>query len=216
MGSIVPKMGPIKKDTITTSLGDALFTKTQQRVLGLLYGRPDKSFYTNEIVRSANMGRGTVKRELEQLVSAGLLVLTREGNQLHYQANPRCPIYNELLSIVKKTFGIADVIRSALLPFDAEIDLAFIYGSVAKGEETATSDIDLMVVSESIAYSELMVELANAEESLGRTINPTIYTMKEMKSKFKKDNAFVVRVMKQPKLWIKGSEDDVRKIGKPG
>jgi predicted nucleotidyltransferase len=209
-------MGPIKKDTITTSLGDALFTKTQQRVLGLLYGRPDKSFYTNEIVRSANMGRGTVKRELEQLVSAGLLVLTREGNQLHYQANPRCPIYNELLSIVKKTFGIADVIRSALLPFDAEIDLAFIYGSVAKGEETATSDIDLMVVSESIAYSELMVELANAEESLGRTINPTIYTMKEMKSKFKKDNAFVVRVMKQPKLWIKGSEDDVRKIGKPG
>lgn len=216
MGSIVPKMGPIKKDTITTSLGDALFTKTQQRVLGLLYGRPDKSFYTNEIVRSANMGRGTVKRELEQLVSAGLLVLTREGNQLHYQANPRCPIYNELLSIVKKTFGIADVIRSALLPFDAEIDLAFIYGSVAKGEETATSDIDLMVVSESIAYSELMVELANAEESLGRTINPTIYTMKEMKSKFKKDNAFVVRVMKQPKLWIKGSDDDVRKIGKPG
>jgi predicted nucleotidyltransferase len=209
-------MGPIKKDTITTSLGDALFTKTQQRVLGLLYGRPDKSFYTNEIVRSANMGRGTVKRELEQLVSAGLLVLTREGNQLHYQANPRCPIYNELLSIVKKTFGIADVIRSALLPFDAEIDLAFIYGSVAKGEETATSDIDLMVVSESIAYSELMVELANAEESLGRTINPTIYTMKEMKSKFKKDNAFVVRVMKQPKLWIKGSDDDVRKIGKPG
>jgi predicted nucleotidyltransferase len=209
-------MGPIKKDTITTSLGDALFTKTQQRVLGLLYGRPDKSFYTNEIVRSANMGRGTVKRELEQLVSAGLLVLTREGNQLHYQANPRCPIYNELLGIVKKTFGIADVIRSALLPFDAEIDLAFIYGSVAKGEETATSDIDLMVVSESIAYSELMVELANAEESLGRTINPTIYTMKEMKSKFKKDNAFVVRVMKQPKLWIKGSEDDVRKIGKPG
>jgi predicted nucleotidyltransferase len=182
-------------------------------VLGLLFGRPGKSFYTNEIVRFANMGRGTVKRELERLVSACLMHLKREGNQLHYQANAHFPIFDELLGIVKKTFGIADVIRSALLSFVKEIELAFVYGSVARGEETASSDIDLMVVSELIAYSELMVELANAEKSLGRTINPTIYTMKQLKTKFKKDNAFVVKVMKQQKLWIKGSNDDVRKIG---
>lgn len=212
MGSIVPKMGPLEKDIKTTSIGDALFTKTQQRVLGLLYGNPGKSFYTNEIVRFANMGRGTVKRELDRLASAGLLVQRREGNQLHYRANANSPIFTELLGIVKKTFGIADVIRDALLPFGEETELAFIYGSIARGEETASSDIDLMVVSESIAYSELMVELANAEESLGRTINPTIYTMKQLKTKYKKDNAFVVKVMKQPKLWIKGSENDVRKI----
>ena len=213
MGSIVPKMGPLEKDSNTTSIGEALFTKTQQRVVGLLYGNPGKSFYTNEIVRFGNMGRGTVKRELDRLVSAGLLVLSREGNQLHYQANSDSPIFNELRGIVKKTFGIAGVIRDTLLPLDVEIELAFIYGSIARGEETASSDIDLMVVSESVAYSELMVELANAEESLGRTVNPTIYTMKQLKTKFKKDNAFVVKVMKQPKLWIKGSEDDVRKIG---
>ncbi|MCK5640163.1 MAG: ArsR family transcriptional regulator, partial [Gammaproteobacteria bacterium] len=124
-----------------SALGDALFTKTQQRVLGLLYGKPDKSFYTNEIVRWADMGRGTIRRELDRLVSAGLLVSSRIGNQLHYQANPDNSIYNELLAIVRKTFGIADVIRSALLTVDEQLDLAFIYGSVAKGEDTASSDI---------------------------------------------------------------------------
>jgi DNA-binding transcriptional ArsR family regulator len=97
-----------------TSIGDALFTKTQQRVLGLLYGKPGQSFYTNEIVRRADMGRGTVRRELERLTAAGLVVVRREGNQHHYQANSSCPVYQELLGIVKKTFGVADVIRTAL------------------------------------------------------------------------------------------------------
>jgi len=95
-----------------TTIGDALFTKTQQRVLGLLYGKPEQSFYTNEIVRLADMGRGTIRRELERLVSAGLLVVSREGNQLHYRANPRNPVYQELLAIVRKTFGVVDVIHA--------------------------------------------------------------------------------------------------------
>ena len=196
-----------------SKLGDALFTTTQQKVLGLLYRHPDKSFYTKEIIRSTGMGVATIKRELDRMLDAGIISMTKVGNQHHYRANVECPLYSELLGIVRKTFGVVDVIRDALLPFDTEIELAFIYGSIAKGEETANSDIDLMVVSESIAYSELMEVLANAEESLGRTINPTIYTMKQLKTKYKKDNAFVVKVMKQPKLWIKGSEDDVRKIG---
>ena len=107
-----------------SSIGDALFTKTQQRVLGLLYGRPDKTFYLNELVRLAGMGKGAVNRELEKFRSAGLVTVTRIGNQSHFQANPDCPIYAELLGIVRKTFGIADEIKSALVALDAKIDLA--------------------------------------------------------------------------------------------
>ncbi len=196
-----------------SALGDALFTKTQQRVLGLLYGKPDKSFYTNEIVRWADMGRGTIRRELDRLVSAGLLVSSRIGNQLHYQANPDNSIYNELLAIVRKTFGIADVIRSALLTVDEQLDLAFIYGSVAKGEDTASSDIDLLVITDTLGYTDLMSALTDAEKLLGRPINPSIYTMEQIENKLEQKNAFLTRVMELPKLWIKGRDDDIGKVG---
>ena len=166
-----------------TTIGDAFFAKTQQRVLGLLYGKPGKSFYTNEIVRWADMGRGTIRRELDRLVSAGLLVVTREGNQRHYRANSNNPIYHELLGIVRKTFGIADVISAGLVPVYEQIDLAFIYGSIAKGEDTASSDIDLLVVTDSLAYADLMSVLTDVEQSLGRPINPSIYTVEQIKQK---------------------------------
>lgn len=215
MGSIVPKLGPILGiDVNSTAIGDALFTKTQQRVLGLLYGTPDKSFYTNEIVRWADMGRGTIHRELDRLVSSGLLVVSREGNQHHYQANHECPVYHELLGIVKKTFGVADVIREALSTFDKEIEFAFIYGSIAKGEDRANSDVDLLVASESVAYSELMVALSEAGESLGRMVNPSIYSIKDIRKKIIDKNAFLTRILEQPKLWVKGSEDDIKEFRK--
>jgi predicted nucleotidyltransferase len=196
-----------------TTVGDALFTKTQQRVLGLLYGNPEQSFYANEIVRLADMGRGTVRRELERLVSAGLLSVTRTGNQHHYKANPENPVYQELLAIVRKTFGIADVIQAELVPVNEQIDLAFIYGSVARGEDTASSDIDLLVVSDSLAYADLMTVLADAEKSLGRPINPSIYTAEQIRDKLKQKNSFLTRLMEQPKLWVKGVEDDIRESG---
>lgn len=197
----------------TSSIGEVLFTKTQQRVLGLLYGKPDQSFYTNEIVRLAGMGRGTVRRELEKLVSAGLLVVSRAGNQHHYRANPDNPIYQELLAIVRKTFGIADVIRAELAPVYEQIDLAFIYGSIARGEGTATSDIDLLVVSDALAYADLMMVLADAEQSLGRPINPSIYTAEQIRDKLADNNAFLTRLMEQPKIWLKGGEDDIGAFG---
>lgn len=198
----------------TTSIGDALFTKTQQRVLGLLYGKPGQRFYTNEIVRRAAMGRGTIRRELERLISADLLVVTREGNQHHYMANPKSPIFKELVAIVRKTFGIADVIRAALSPLYEQIDFAFIYGSVAKGEDTADSDVDLLVIADSLAYADLMAILADAEASLGRPVNPSIYTAEQIESKLGQKNAFLTRVMEQPKLWVKGDEDGSRAIRK--
>ncbi|WP_287603000.1 transcriptional regulator [Thiothrix sp.] len=156
-----------------TSIADALFTKTQQRVLATLFGKPDQSFYLNEIVRLANIGKGTVKRELERMTAAGLLTIKRIGNQNHYQANPDSPIYSELLGITRKTFGIADVIKTALLPLDAQIEQAFIYGSVAKQQDTASSDIDLMVISDTLPYATLMTALIEAEPTVGRPINPT-------------------------------------------
>ena len=147
MGPIVPILGMIVGFMMAeNSIGDALFTKTQQKVLGLLFGKPDKSFYTNEIMRWAAMGRGTVSRELERLVGAGLISITREGNQNHYQADHTNPIYKELVSIVKKSFGIADEIKERLKPLDKSIELAFIYGSISKGSDTKSSDIDLMLV----------------------------------------------------------------------
>jgi predicted nucleotidyltransferase len=194
----------------TTSIGDALFTKTQQRVLGLLYGTPDKSFYANEIMRWADMGRGTIRRELDRLVSAGILSVTPEGNQNHYQAKQDNPVYTELLGIVRKTFGVADVIRQALKPLNALIKLAFIYGSIAKSTDARTSDIDLMLIGEGLNYGDVMDVLMPFEESLQRSVNPTIFTSVEFASRLDQNSSFLVRVMEQPKLVIKGVIDDFR------
>ena len=196
-----------------TSIGDALFTKTQQKVLGLLFGKPDESFYTNEIMRWAAMGRGTVSRELDRLVRAGLLFTTKKGNQNYYQANVDSPVYEELVGIVKKTFGVADQLRDALIPLGENIELAFIYGSIAKGTEISTSDIDLMLVGKDLSYGNVVEALLPLEESLQRTINPTIYDKKDFVARLKGGDSFVTRVMEQPKILIKGDEHGIKSTG---
>ncbi|MGD2118947.1 MAG: transcriptional regulator [Chromatiales bacterium] len=198
-------------DMQVASIGDALFTKTQQRVLALLYGKPDRSFYTNEILRWAAMGRGTISRELERLANAGLLLVRREGNQRHYQANPDNPVYGELLAIVRKTFGVAEVIRQALEPLAGQIELAFVYGSMAKANDTQASDIDLMLIGRDLQYGEVMDLLLPLEESLQRSIHPTLYDVADFQAKLKAGNSFLVRVMEQPRLMIQGGVDDFGK-----
>lgn len=178
----------------------------------MLYGKPDQSFYLNEIVRRSDIGKGTIKRELERMLASGLLLVERIGNQTHYQANKGCPIYTELLAIVRKTFGVADVIKAALKPLDEQISLAFVYGSIARFEDTAKSDIDLLVVAEDLTYVQIMELLADAEQSLGRQINPTIYVSDQFTERLKQENAFLTRVMEQSKLWIKGDADDISKF----
>ena len=195
-----------------SQLGDALFTTTQQNVLGLLYTEPGRSFYTKEILRLTGMGVATIKRELDRMVAAEILTLTRIGNQHHYQANPECPIYEELLSIVRKTFGVADVVRNALVPIQDSIVYAFIYGSIAKGKEMAKSDIDLMLVGNHLNYGDVMDLLIPVERKLGRPVNPSIYTAKQVRDKLKSKNSFIARVLKQDKLWIKGGQDDIKGI----
>lgn len=187
-----------------SNIGEALFTKTQQRVLGLLYGQMDKSFYLNEIVRLADMGKGTVRRELEKLASVGLLTVHKQGNQNHYKANAENPIFTELKSIVKKTFGLVGVLNSALQDILLTVDYAFVYGSVAKGTEHAQSDIDLMLVAEDLSYTELMEALSVAEKQLGRFINPTTYNNQEMQKRIEQKQSFITRVLSHDVLWLKG------------
>ncbi len=195
-----------------TQLSDALFTTTQQHVLALLYGKPEKSFYLKEILRMTGMGVATIKRELSRMTAAGILTLQKIGNQHHYQANPACPIYMELLGIVRKSIGLVAVLQDALLPMDDVLNLAFVYGSVAKGSEHAESDIDLMLIGEDLAYGEVMGLLIPAEEALGRPINPTLYTPSGFTDKLAQQNHFLERVMEQPKIMVKGVTDDIGKF----
>lgn len=199
--------------TQTTTIADALFTKTQQKVMGILFRKPDTTFYLNEIVGLAGMGKGTIKRELEKMTAAGLLTLKHIGNQNHYQANPASPIYKELIAISRKTFGISDVICESLSPAQHSIQYAFIYGSIAKGTDTASSDIDLMIIGDDLAYTDMMNLLMKAEKELQRPINPSIYTLKDFKEKLQQENSFLTRIMQQEKITIMGSEDVIKKAG---
>jgi predicted nucleotidyltransferase len=190
----------------TLGVADALFSKVQQRVLGVLFGNPRRSFYANEVIGLARSGTGAVQRELVRLEASGLLTVTRVGKQKHYQANAAAPVFEELRALVLKTSGLADVLRDALAPIAESIRAAFIYGSVAKGEDTAASDIDVMVISDRLTHADLFEALEEASARLGRKISPTMYSSKELSKRIKQANAFVTRVLAQPKLWLIGSE----------
>jgi len=195
---------------------DALFTKTQQRVLALLFGQSQRSFYANEIIGLAGSGSGAVQRELARLESAGLVTVRRIGNQKHYQANPDAPIFAELRAIVLKTFGAADVLRAALQPVWPLIDLAFVYGSLAKGTEHAGSDVDLMVIGMLPSNAELLEVLLPAQAQLGRVVNPTLYTPDEFAQRVHDGKSFIMRVLEQPKIFVKGCEHDISTLGSAG
>lgn len=197
------------KSKAPVGIADALFTKVQQRVFALLFGNPDRSFYANEVIALAGAGTGAVQRELVRLASAGLVTVKRVGNQKHYQANSASAVYQELRGLVLKTSGLVDVVRAALQPLAAGIESAFIYGSVAKGQDTAGSDIDLMVVSDTLTYAELFAALEDAAGRLGRAVNPTVYSRKAIDKRIQSDNAFIKRVWSQPKLWVIGEAHDI-------
>ncbi len=212
LGSKIPNMGIKAKTTPPaphTGLSGALFSNTQQRVLAFLFGQPERSFFATELIGLAGGGSGAVQRELKRLEESGLATVTRLGNRKHYQANPQSPIFAELCGIVQKTVGLAEPLRAALSPFAKQIAAAFVYGSVAKRSDTAHSDIDLMVVSDSLEYADLYAALEQVATAIGRTINPTIYTRQELSRRVKQKNAFVVRVLAQPRVWLLGDEHEL-------
>lgn len=191
-----------------SALADALFTSTQQRVLGLLFGQPNRSFFVTEMVSLADSGRGAVQRELAKLAKSGLVTVTRVGNQKHYQANHDSPLFDDLCSIIKKTVGLREPIREALDPLAERIRLALIYGSVAKRSDTSASDIDLLLVSDYLTLEEAYAALAPAEKLLDRRINPTLFTSREFRERITKKSAFLSRVLDGPTITLMGSIDD--------
>ncbi|HQR77409.1 MAG TPA: nucleotidyltransferase domain-containing protein [Burkholderiaceae bacterium] len=221
LGTIGPKLGimstmprsvpskrsaPTKRGPERVGLADALFSGTQQRVLALVFGQPDRSFYANEVIAHARAGRGAVHRELKRLADSELVTVQISGNQKHYQANPASPIFDELCGIVRKTMGLAEPLRKALEPLAKRIKAAFVYGSVAKKGDSASSDIDLMIVSSDLTYADLYEALEAVSQQLGRKVNPTIFAPSELAKRVASGGAFVKRVLEQPKVWLKGDE----------
>jgi predicted nucleotidyltransferase len=191
------------------SLAGALFSNVQQRLLALIFTHPDESFYTRQIVKALHSGTGAVGRELAKLEQSGLVSVERIGNQKHYRANRNAPIFEELQSIIRKTVGLHDPLKESLAPFADRIKAAFVYGSVAKGNDTARSDIDLMVIGDDFTYSDIFAALQDAEKTLARTINPNIIDTAGWKKRQLDKNGFVTTIRSGPKIFIVGSEEDL-------
>lgn len=190
-------------------MSDALFSTSQQRVLGLLFGQPARSFYASELIGLAGGGSGAIQRELLRLELSGLATVRRVGSQKHYQANPDSPLYAELVSIARKTVGLAEPLREALSSLAKEVDAAFVYGSVARNEDTARSDVDLLVLSDTLEYADLYGVLEPLTVRLGRPVNPTVISRQELARRRKAGSAFMKRVLEQPKIWVIGSEREL-------
>lgn len=194
-----------------TDLGTLFFGAYRRQVLALLLLHPDESFHLRELARATNTQPGTLRRELTQLANAGVLGSERLGNLVRYKANTDCPIYEELRGILKKTAGVVDVLRAALASLGDNISVAFVYGSVASGAERRTSDIDVMVVGNA-SFEKVVGALHASQKELRREINPTVLSQTEFKKKAIEKGSFVARVLKEPKLFIQGTEHDVRKL----
>lgn len=203
---MIPNMGI----PVSVSLSNALFSKVQQRVLGLIFGQPERSFYTSEIVRTVHSGTGAVTRELSRLERSGLVSVERVGNQKHYRANRESPIFEELQSLVIKTVALVDPIRKSLAHYSDKIKAAFIYGSVAKGTDTARSDIDLIIVGDELDYSDLYSAVQDAEGALHRKIDPIFLSAKDWQRKIAEKGSLVSKINASPKIFVMGSEKDLR------
>lgn len=194
-----------------SGLAETLFSDYRRRVLALLLLRPDENFHVREISRLTGVPAGSLHRELKLLTDAGLLTRHAVGNQVRYQSNRDCPIFHELAGIFRKTSGLADIIRIALLPLSNTVKAAFVFGSVAKGEEHAASDVDVCVVG-SASFTEVVMALADMRLQLGREINPVVMSHEQFIAKLNAGEQFVSRIMIEPKLFLIGDEHD---LGKP-
>ena len=199
--------------TTEKNLGTLLFGAYRRQILALLLMHPEQSFHVREIARITGKQAGTLQRELSALAAAGLLIRRPSGNQVHYRANPACPIYEEMRSVLRKTFGVADVLRDSLEAVSRQIAVAFVYGSIARGEEGAASDIDVMIVG-TLKFTDAVLALSSAEEVLRREINPHVYSTGEFRIKFNDAEPYLVRVVKSPKIYLMGNDHDLGELAK--
>jgi len=210
MGTKKPKLG--NQRTADSGLAQALFSRVQQRVLSILYGHPERRFHASEIIRIAKSGTGAVQRELLRLENAGILATEILGNRKQYRANRKSPIFSELRSIVRKTVGLLEPISQALHPYRSKLKAVFVYGSIAKGADKSTSDIDIMIIGDDLSYNEIYTSLQSAEKMLLRPINPTLIAPTEWKTKLANKNPFIAKVDRQPKIFVMGSSDELKRI----
>ena len=194
-----------------SSVGAVLFGKTRLAVFALLYGHADRTFYLSEIVRAVGAGTGAVQRELARLTTAGLLRRTVQGRQVYFQANADSPVFADLKGLVVRTTGVVDVIREALAPVAVRVRLALVYGSIARGEETSSSDIDLLVVSKASLF-DVVSALADAQEVLHREVNPAVFPPAEFKKKVRAGDPFLMAVVSGPKLFVIGGERELTEL----
>ncbi|VBB14778.1 nucleotidyltransferase domain-containing protein [Burkholderia stabilis] len=196
------------------SLASTLFSDYRRRVLGLLLLRPDQALHVREIARLTGTTPGTLHKELSKLAEAGILSRDRQGNQVVYRADRSCPIYEELASIMRKTSGMADVLSEALLPCAGQIAVAFVFGSVARGQETAGSDVDVIVIG-SVGFATVVQVLYDAQATLGRDINPQVLSPDEFREGVGRQDAFLRDVLGKPKIFLIGSDHDLAELAGP-
>jgi predicted nucleotidyltransferase len=208
-------MGTPPRSQARDSVADLLFGSTRREVLALLFSRPDERFYLREILRAAGGGSGAVQRELKQLTEAQLVHREKQGAHVYFSANREAPIFPELRAIVEKTAGTADVLRASLaqLVSKGRIRLAFVYGSVAAGKQTASSDIDLFVIGDA-SLQEVVPQLERADKRLGREINATVYPAAEFRQKLKRGAPFLKRIVAGAKLFVVGDERELARLAR--
>jgi predicted nucleotidyltransferase len=186
------------------SVAQALFTDSQARVYGWLFGQPERGFHLSELLRLTGLGSASLQRELNRLAAAGLVLSERVGNQRRFQANPQSPVFAELVALTGKTVGVVPILREALMPLTPRLQAAWVYGSMARQTDTVKSDIDVMLVGDDLALSDVLEQLMPAEAQLGRKINPTCYTPQEFERRRAEPDSFVNRVLSLPVLALIG------------
>jgi predicted nucleotidyltransferase len=186
------------------SIADALFSDSQSRVFRWVFGHPERRYHLSELRRLTGLGSASLQRELGKLAAAGLVQSEKVGNLRVFQANTDSPVYEELTGLTRKTLGAQPLLKEALAPIQAKLDLAFIYGSVAKGTDIATSDVDVMLVGKNLLLSEILELLLPVESQLGRKINPTLFTPAEYKRRRAQKESFLNRVLAQPVIPLIG------------
>lgn len=188
-----------------------LFPAARQRVLAVLLLNAQASFHLRELARLTGNHAGTLARELDKLTQAGLLLRAEQGNQVRYQADVRHPLFDDLAAMFRKTHGAVPMLREALAPLDGQIQLALVFGSVARGTETAGSDIDVLVLG-SVGFAELAQALYPLHDMLKREVNPALYSPQEFVERVQAGEAFARELLNKPKLWVKGADDDLAKL----
>lgn len=191
------------------SISSILFPEYRRRVLGLLLLHPDNRYHVREIARLTDTTPGTLNRELSKLTEAGILIREVSGRQVYYRANREVQIYDELVSIIRKTSGLVEVLTNALIPFSDQINVALVFGSVGRGTESVNSDVDVLIIGE-IKFAEIVKTLYPLQEMIGREINPKVFTMNEWKYLVKKKDPFTQEIMKNPKLFIIGKANEFK------